>query len=117
MSKQCNEQEKKVFDQSIIGLLHSYVSLGVLIVCITFIIKTWLTHDYVKFGWITNVGFILQSLMLFIGLVVFMIVVMFSVYRMYILPISNKKAAPLVFLAGIFMIGVFTAFSFLNPYL
>lgn len=117
LSKPCNQQEIKVFDQSIIGLLHFYVSLGILILCLTFIIKTWLVHDYVKFGLIGNVTFILVSGMIFISLISFVIFVVLSAYRVYILPISNKKYAPLVFVAGIFMIGVFVAFSFLNPYL
>lgn len=104
-------------DESVIGLLHSFVSLGVLSLCIGFIIKTLIAFRYDQHNCLENLNYIVSGLFTLISLFFLFFYSLKSISRVYLEPLLLKTTSfqsGIIIIAGVSMILVFPAFNFLN---
>lgn len=109
-----DQVNSKTYDECVTHLLHCFVSIGVLLVCVTFVIKALLVHDYNSLSILDNFSYIIGALIMFISLVMFLKITLGSIQRLYVSPIVKRKSAPVIVLSGGAMIIGFVMFSFLN---
>ncbi|WP_155757764.1 hypothetical protein [Acinetobacter vivianii] len=104
-------------DESVIGLLHSFVSLGVLSLCIGFVIKTLVAFNYIQHNCWENIIYLLSGLIALIPLFFLFFYSIKSMARAYLESLSLNAHwfyTGIVIIAGASMILVFPAFNFLN---
>ena len=104
-------------NQSIIGLLHSFVSLGVLSLCIGFVIKTLIAFNYGHHHCWENIIYLLSGLFTLLPLFFLLFYSVKSIARVYLEPLALNAHwfyTGIVIIAGASMILVFPAFNFLN---
>ncbi len=104
-------------DESVIGLLHSFVSLGVLSLCIGFIVKTLVTFKYGQHDCWENIIYLVSGLFALLPLIFLIFYSTKSIARFYLEPLALKAHwfyIGIIIMAGASMTLVFPAFNFLN---
>ena len=104
-------------NESVIGLLHSFVSLGVLSLCIGFVIKTLIAFNYGQHHCWENIIYLLSGLLTLLPLFFLLFYSIKSIARFYLEPLALNAHwfyTGIVIIAGASMILVFPAFNFLN---
>lgn len=110
-----NHQHEK--DLAVVGLLHAFVSLGVLMLCISFVLRTLFLFKYSQYIWWEIVIYLLSSMIALIPLIFLTLYSIKSISRLYIEPLALKIHwfyMGVIIIAGASMIVVFSAFNFLN---
>ena len=112
--KSFDQNEK---DTAVIGLLHGFVSLGVLFLCASFVVKTLLVFNYNQHACWENFIYFLDGMIVLLPLFFLGVYSAKSISRLY-LDILTSKAhwfyVGVIILAGASMALVFPAFNFLN---
>ncbi|EPF70390.1 hypothetical protein F945_03413 [Acinetobacter rudis CIP 110305] len=110
-----NHQHEK--DVAVTSLLHAFVSLGVLMLCIGFLLRTLFLFKYSQYVWWEISIYLLSGMIALIPLVFLTLYSIKSISRLYLEPLALKVHwfyIGILTIAGASMVLVFPAFNFLN---